>query len=326
MFNNLIISLSYIFLGLIVGYIIQQLEDRKIIHLPISLEKLRKLLQKIGLLFFMPISFIGALWMVKIDNLNIIALPFLGIFALLMGGVLGFASAKLFKLNRKDTGSMFVCGSFTNIGSIGGLVCYLFLGEKGFALFPIYKLFEQVIYYAIGFPIAKSFSNDIIKKEKITSQLKKVFTDIFVIVALASITIGAFFNLSGIERPEFYKNINAIFIPGGTVILLISIGLAVKFRKVKKYIKECITISIIKFILMPLIISTIAIFLGYGLIEGSLPLKVVIILSSMPVAFSALVPASIYDLNLDLANSCWLVTTLSLIVILPLLLYIISLI
>jgi len=86
MFNNLIISLSYIFLGLIVGYIIQQLEERKIIHLPISLEKLRKLLQKIGLLFFMPISFIGALWMVKIDNLNIIALPFLGIFALITGG------------------------------------------------------------------------------------------------------------------------------------------------------------------------------------------------------------------------------------------------
>ena len=163
MFVNLIISLGYIFFGLATGYIIQQLEERKIIHLPISLEKLRKLLQKIGLLFFMPISFIGALWMVKIDNLNIIALPFLGIFALLMGGVLGFASAKLFKLNRKDTGSMFVCGSFTNIGSIGGLVCYLFLGEKGFALFPIYKLFEQVIYYAIGFPVAKSFSNDVIK-------------------------------------------------------------------------------------------------------------------------------------------------------------------
>ena len=54
MFVNLIISLGYIFFGLATGYIIQQLEERKIIHLPISLEKLRKLLQKIGLLFFMP--------------------------------------------------------------------------------------------------------------------------------------------------------------------------------------------------------------------------------------------------------------------------------
>jgi len=326
MFNKIIISLSYIFFGLIVGYIIQQLEERKIIHLPISLEKLRKLLQKIGLLFFMPISFIGALWIIKVDNIKIAALPFLGIFALLIGGIFGLMAAKYFRLQRKDTGSMFTCGSFTNIGSIGALICYLFLGEEGFALVPVYKLFEQVIYYAVGFPIAKSFSNDIIKKENITSQLKKVFTDIFVVVALASIAIGIFLNLSGIERPIFYKTINAIFIPAGTVILLVSIGLAMKFGKVKNYIKESISVSIIKSILVPSIISTIAFFLGYGVIEGGLPLKVVIILSSMPVAFSALIPVSIYDLNLDLANSCWLVTTLSLIVILPLLFYIISLI
>ncbi|GAF69049.1 unnamed protein product, partial [marine sediment metagenome] len=126
--------------------------------------------------------------------------------------------------------------------------------------------------------------------------------------------------------PVFYRTINAIFIPAGTVILLVSIGLAMKFGKVKSYIKESISVSIIKFILVPSIISTIAFFLGYRIIEGGLPLKVVIILSSMPVAFSALIPVSIYDLNLDLANSCWLVTTLSLIVILPLLFYIISLI
>lgn len=221
---------------------------------------------------------------------------------------------------------MFTCGSFTNIGSIGALICYLFLGEEGFALVPVYKLFEQVIYYAVGFPIAKSFSNNIVKKENIISQLKKVFTDIFVVVALISIAIGIFLNLSGIERPVFYKTINAIFIPAGTVILLVSIGLAMKFGKVKNYIKESISVSIIKSILVPSIISTIAFFLGYGVIEGGLPLKVVTILSSMPVAFSALIPVSIYDLNLDLANSCWLVTTLSLIVILPLLFYIISLI
>jgi len=326
MFNKIIISLGYIFFGLIVGYIIQLLEQRRIIRLPISLEKLRKLLQKIGLLFFMPISFIGALWIIKVDNIKIAALPFLGIFALIIGGIFGLTAAKYFRLQRKDTGSMFTCGSFTNIGSIGALICYLFLGEEGFALVPIYKLFEQVVYYAMGFPIAKSFSNNIVKKENIIYQLKKVFTDIFVIIALISIAIGAFLNLSGIERPAFYKIINAIFIPAGTVILLISIGLAMKFGKVKNYIKESIAISIIKFILVPSVISTIAIFLGYGIIEGGLPLKVIIILSSMPVAFSALIPASIYDLNLDLANSCWLVTTVSLIIILPLLFYIISLI
>ena len=107
---------------------------------------------------------------------------------------------------------------------------------------------------------------------------------------------------------------------------MVDLDLAMKFRKVKKYIKECVTISIIKFILMPIIISSIAILLGYDIFEGGLPLKVAIILSSMPVAFTAMVPVSIYDLNLDLANSCWLVTTMGLFIVVPLLSYIIRLI
>jgi predicted permease len=77
---------------------------------------------------------------------------------------------------------------------------------------------------------------------------------------------------------------------------------------------------------VPLIVSTVAFLLGYGEIEGGLPLKVVIVLSSMPVAFTSLIPVSIYNLNLDMANSCWLITTLSLIIVLPLLFYITSLV
>jgi len=302
------------------------LEQRDIIRPPISLEEFRKLLQKAALLFFIPISSIGAIWIIKVEDVRIALLPFLAIFAILIGGALGLIAAKLLKLNRKKSGSMFTCGSFTNITSIGGVICYLFLSEKGYALFSLYKLFEIVTYFAIGFPIAKLFSSKVTIKENIISRLRTVFTDIFVVVALVSMAIGAFLNLSGIERPEFYKTINAIFIPLGTVILLISIGLGMKFGKVRNYINECLAISVIKFILVPLIVSATAFLLGYGEIEEGLPLKVVIILSSMPVAFTALIPPSIYDLDLDLANSCWLVTTLSIALILPLLSFIISLI
>jgi hypothetical protein len=50
------------------------------------------------------------------------------------------------------------------------------------------------------------------------------------------------------------------------------------------------------------------------------------ILSSMPVAFNALIPPSIYDLDLDLANACWFFTTSALIVVLPVLLVLISMV
>jgi len=326
MYANLIISLSIIFFGLIIGYIIQQLEFRRIIRLPISMKNLRKLLQKTALLFFLPITTVGTLWIIKMDNIKIVALPFLGVFALFTGGILGLVAAKLLKLNRKDTGSMFTCGSFANIGSIGGLVCYLFLGEEGFALVSFYAIFVQITYYVAGFPIAKSFSSDITTNGSLVSHLKKVFSDIFVVIALIYITIGIFLNLSGIIRPVFYQAINAVFIPIQTILMLVSIGLAMKFGRVRNFTRECVVVSFIKFILVPLIISSVAFLLGYGEIEEGLPLKVVIILSSMPVAFTALIPVSIYNLNLDMANSCWLVTTFSLILILPLLSYVIKLV
>jgi predicted permease len=45
----------------------------------------------------------------------------------------------------------------------------------------------------------------------------------------------------------------------------------------------------------------------------------------MPVAFTALIPPSIYDLDIDLANSCWFITTSLLMAVLPGLLFVLHL-
>ena len=213
----------------------------------------------------------------------------------------------------------------TDLGSIGALVCFVFLGEAGFALVAIYKIFEEVSYYGIGFPIAKYYSraDDV---EDGWSRLKGLVKDPFIIVAVSSIILGALLNASDLERPAFYGTVNAVFVPLGTILLLTSIGMALKFKRVRDYIKESLAVSAIKFCIVPLLTSFLALAIGLGHIDNGLPLKVVIILSSMPVAFNALIPPSIYDLDLDLANSCWFVTTAMLVVVLPILQFIVALI
>jgi predicted permease len=37
----------------------------------------------------------------------------------------------------------------------------------------------------------------------------------------------------------------------------------------------------------------------------------------MPVAFNSVVASSLYELDLDLANSCWLMTTGAMVIVLP---------
>jgi len=300
---------------------IQILVRRELIKLPIHIDGLRKLLQRIALLFVNPVAIVGAIWVVSLKSANLVALPFVGLFALLAGGGIALGVARMFKLSAPKTGTLYVCGAFTNIGAIGSLICFVFLGERGFALVPIYKLFEELSYYAIGFPIAKYYSNST-SEERIRDHLKNLTRDPFTLVALSSIIIGGLLNFNGVVRPEFYKIIIAVFVPLLTIMLLTSIGLALRFRRVRGYLKECVSVSIIKFIFIPILATSLAYMIGFAKIDDGLPLKVVMILSCMPVAFIALIPPSIYDLDLDLANSCWFFTTALLIFVLPGLLFI----
>jgi len=320
---KLILSFAIILFGLLLGYGIQVFVNWRVVSLPIPIDQLRKLLQLTALLFVNPVAIVGALWVVNIESIRLAALPFNGLFAILLGGGLALGAAKALQLEPRKTGAMYGCGSFTNIGSIGALVCFIFLGEQGFALVPIYKIFEELSYYSIGFPIAKYYSSSE-KTEKTLDRIKNLGKDPFILTALSSIILGGLLNGSGVQRPEFFRSVVSTFVPLGTIFLLTSIGLALKFRRVKDYLKECISVSLIKFLFVPLLASSLAYLLGFGNIENGLPLKVVIILSSMPVAFNALIPPSIYDLDLDLANSCWFFTTSLLVIVLPLLFLIVN--
>lgn len=321
--SKLIYSFSLILFGLLVGYLIRIFADRLPNRLPISIEEIRKRLQRTVFLFVNPVAILGAVWIVRIHDIALAALPFIGLFAIVSGGVLALAASWSLGHGPKKTGSMFCCGSFTNIGSIGALLCFIFLGEPGFALVPMYRLFEELSYFSIGFPIARHYSGSAVVDEATWRRAIRLASDPLIIVAVLSLALGGILNASGLKRPAFYEIVNAVFIPLGTVMLLVSIGLALRFRRVQGYLKEGITMAAIKFVTVPVMTSLLAWMLGFGDIDSGLPLKVVIILSSMPVAFAALIPPSIYDLDIDLANSCWFITTSLLAVVLPSLLFVI---
>lgn len=322
--GNISFSLGIIFLGLALGYTIQVLVQKRIISLPFDIQTLRNGLQKIALLYLNPIIFLGAVWIINFDDLKIIILPFIGIFALALGGILALIFARLMKMSRNQTGAYVISGGFTNIGSIGGLICYTFLGEAGFALVSFYKFFELFGYYAIGFPIAKSYSVGVAESESFLERVKKIYTDPIVLLTIASMLAGIILNISGVERPEIFSGITTILVPVATILLLSSIGMAMSFNRAGKYIKEGMLIALIKFSIVPAIVTTIAYYFGLGNIDHGLPLKVVLILSSMPVGFIAMVPPVIYDLDIDLANASWIVTNISLLMVVPILQYLIT--
>lgn len=319
---KLLFSLLLIVSGLVFGYLWQQ--RLKTTNRENVIPALRKSLQKFTLHFLVPIAFTAAVWVVSFADLRIAFLPAIGAQSLLLGGVLGLAVARILKRDGKQKGVLFCCGSFTNIGSIGALVAFVFLGESGFGLVTMYKMFEEIIYYTIGFPIARYYSGAGGSMPFLT-RIREVNRDPFVRAATGSFFAGLALNLSGIPRPPFFETITGIFVPFGTFILLVSIGLGMRFSKIGNYLVEGAMISAIKFAAVPALAVSTAHALGFADINDGLPLKVVLIASSMPVAFNALIASSLYNLDLDMANSCWLISTGSLIFVLPLLAYLLTL-
>lgn len=326
MLDKLLFLLSIIFSGLTLGYLLQHIDRRQGNIFTVSRENLRKTLQKIVIFVLNPISVVGAVWYTDISASKIIYLPFLGIIAFCMGGLLAFIAARYLQLSRPDTGIYIITGSFYNIGAMGGMICFAFFGESGYALTPIYNFILPALYFAIGFPIAKHYSKYFQKSENILEKIINVIIDPFVLIPLASLITGLMLNFSTIKRPLIYANIISVTVPAANFLLLVSIGLELRVSKVKDYLRECFILSAIKFLLVPLLIGLLAWKIGLGEVDNGLPLKVIIVLSSTPVALNALIPPSVYDMELNMANSCWLFTTFAMVIIIPVQFFITNLI
>lgn len=303
--------------GLLLGKALKTFVDRKYIPSSIPLAKSINIVRNIVVLGLFPLLNLGVFWIVEILDPKLIMLPTLGVFALTLGGFLGIAASKILKLDRRETGSMYVTSSFTNLGAIGGLICFVFLGATSYAFVSMYRLFEEFYYYTIGFSVAKLYGKNIQDEDKKGNKILDIILDPYIMLAFLSIVIGLGLNLTGVKRPAIYGPFINLLIPLTTFLLAMTIGFDVRFTAVGAYLKECLSVSIIKFLIIPIIITSIAYFLGAGELHGGMILKVILILSAMPSATLSLIPPQIYDLDLDLANSIWLFTTGALIVVMP---------
>jgi len=317
--GDIIYSLGLIATGLSAGYLYRNKIPHGMNQSEDSIRKLRRKLQITAIFYLNPLVFGGAIWALDMSDIRIFALPFLGAFAVIFGGVLGYVASGIFSLTRKQRGVMVTCGSFTNIGSIGALITYIILGEAAVAIIPFYKFFETFLYYGIGFPYAKSMSEMASVKESAFERLKNILSDRVLQVTLSSWVVGLGLNLLGVERPAFFSFVIRVFIPLVSLSMLSSIGMALRFGKMCVYVREASAIALIKFVAIPTSVYLLASWVGLGAVNGGLPLKVVIILASMPVAFTAMVPPTLYNLDVDLANTAWMLTTSLLLVVVPIL-------
>ena len=315
--GNLSFSLIIIFSGLTFGYLIKQTVEAGLIRLPFSLASLTRVCRDVGIMGLIPTAFMLAIWVMEFGDNTLLALPFICLFALMIGGALGYFLGVFKQRSNPDRAVLSVCSSFSNIGAMGSLVVYLFLGEAGFALVTFYRLFEEIFYFMVGYPAVELIAGKAHPKLRVGARLLRVLKQPFLISILIAFALGLSLNLSDIQRPALLDSANDLVIPLGTFVLLVSVGLGLNIKSIGQHLKPALQVAALRVTLVPLLTVSLAWLVGLGDVSGGLALGVILILTSMPPAVNSVVATAYYGLNVDLANSIWIVSTVSMVLVVP---------
>lgn len=319
--NHFLPSLLTISVALCLGGVIGVL-FRRYASDPQLLPRLRVGVQKFALLGINPVAFIGAVWILPLNDDALLLLPLVCIFAQASGFFLGGLAMSMRPLSTagERIGFRLSC-SFTNTGNMGGLIVFLLLGEVAYALVPVFKLLEEFWCYGVLFPYARrqAIAAGLIEESgRAQHPLLRIVGDPFFLVIVLSIVLGLLLNFFGVERPAFYGELNAWLIPSSSFLMLMAIGSQIRVGRVPRYWKPALVIALIRMLLIPLCALGFALALGFA--SGDpLIIKTIAVLAVMPMAFVSLVPASLYKLDGDLVSTAWMFTTASLLLSVPLL-------
>jgi len=335
--NNLIYSLFIIFGALFLGYFCRK---KNIIN---KRDLIAPELIKLTAIFIMPPISLIAFWGFEHPfSFNLLLLPLSATILTVINMFIAKVFCKFHNLDRKQAGSFVTSAMFSNVGyTAGSFVVFALLGEEGFAFSVLYVMYFSLCFYTLGFYVARHFGKtktfETIERKKMKlsmlnpgvlisiaakflrslaikddgrRRMRDVLMDNVHLYPLAGIFIALILKGIHIPRPPALDFLNSILIPLSSFIWMFSVGLMFKFSSIKKYIREVFSISVIKFLISPILTLGIIAILRVDTYVNEVASKMIFIQSFMPVAVSSLMLPSLFNLDQDLSNASWAFTTI----------------
>ncbi len=230
----------------------------------------------------------------------------------------GFALAAPLRLVGKRKGAFLVCALMSNIGmSLGGFLCYAMFGMAGQSLAVTYMSHFLPVALLIGLMIATYYTTG--AHTTVGATVRSMARNPIAVVPLACLAAGLVLNAAGARPATWLGTANTASVYAVVVLHSYAIGLMLRVRRIVSYWRESAALMGIKFAVGPLCGAAAVLALGmWGSFDGLL-WRVVVIEGAMPVAIFATVVANLFDLDRDLTNAAWVLTTLAVAPIIPVL-------
>ena len=219
--------------------------------------------------------------------------------------------------NPLDQGSYMISMMLGNIGTLAGLCAYVLFGEKGFAYVQLIAVPQILVIVLYCFPMAQRFyeiGTGSGEKGK-TNFLRLLLTP----NQLPALGVAAGLLLSGlhVERPEAVGTLFTVLIHVSAWMGMMPVGYDLRLGSVGTYALKLWPIFPVKFILLPAILYGLTILF----VKAPAMITCVVLSAGAPTAIFAVAASQLYGLNVDMAESSFVTTTLAFLFVLYPLVY-----
>ncbi|MBS3762285.1 MAG: AEC family transporter [Planctomycetes bacterium] len=242
-------------------------------------------------------------WAIELE-MRLIWLPVLGVAMQIVPGTLGFMRSHFKSHNELERGSYVISTILSNRGVVGGLAVFILFGEEAYGYNRLIILLGLPIMLGVWYPLARYFHSS-----HYESSGQESFLSMFVDkkqIPLLGVGLGFALSAFGVERPEIlglaFQGL-VHFIPW---MLLLPVGASLDFRAMSEYWRDILDIFPLKFVITPLVLYALGRSVG---LEG-VPLATVVVTAASPTAINAVITSKLFELNLHLAMTAFVLTTI----------------
>ena len=264
-------------------------------------EKTTRAILRTNIIIIEPLIVLWCIWGLKFTS-DLILLPFAGLFLAVLGLFCGFLFSPFLRIKGIRKQTFLISSSLANHGfTMGGFLCYFFLGEKGLGLSIILVLYFIPYVYGFIFPSAKIASKRISENGR---SLKNLILDPHN-MPLFAMVLTIMLRISGIKRPAINFPIEALLLLSVSLYYL-SLGINFTSLEIKNLKKEHLSLAVIKFIAVPLT----AFFIMRLLNPDQTVMAIIMIQAFMPAAIFSVVTSVLFNLDAKMASSLFVLNTL----------------
>lgn len=256
----------------------------------------------LNVLVLYPILSVLSFWVMHLNS-ELIWLPFLGIFTSIIAGLIAYPRARAKYASGLDQGSYILSAILSNQLTLGGLCVFIMYGETGFAYVQLIVLFYNLVTFLFCYPLAQYYR----QRNSLDGpglSLKAILLNRNQLPVLG-VFVGIFLYASGLSRPPWANEIFDPLVHIAAWTALIPVGYSAVFTEMKKYWRDMIDLSFIKFLVTPIC----TLLLGKLFIQDPIVLNTLVVVASTPTAINAVITVRLHDLNIHIAMAAFVLTT-----------------